>query len=98
MTVSTEQLLHHIEVLHQVCKEVLCSDAAQALSQQQFQLKHTSTGEMLFNEITRELSNRAEIDKEILHQFRMLLRSALIAPKAQPIELAGIDNFVLEVH
>lgn len=98
MTISTEQLLHHIEVLYQVCQEVLCSDTAQKLSQQQLQFKHTSTGEMLFNEITRELSNRADIDKEVLHQFRMLLRSALIAPKAQPAEFAEMGNFVLEVH
>lgn len=81
MTLSSNQLIHNIEILLNVCKATLSSEDAVRLQQQHFKFQYVAAEELLLTEICRALSEQIS-DENVVSYFRMLLRYALIDNRA----------------
>ncbi|KKO45769.1 hypothetical protein WG68_08620 [Arsukibacterium ikkense] len=98
MTLTSTQLIQHIETLLKICKTTLNSEDVIRLQQQQFQFVHVDANELILTEISRTLSQHID-DDSVLSFFRMLLRYALIENRqtlngylqGKTVELLGVS-------
>lgn len=80
MTIQSNLLIQNIEAMLQICQDILWSEDAIRLQQQNFSFKHVTAEELLLTEITRALSEQIS-DENILSYFRMFIRYSLVEQK-----------------